>query len=135
MIVGARWVGWMILQFADLLRFSSTNISKGLQRIKKNKKPENMQRAAVIWEKMPSYSNTSGQRTMARLLCAVTQISTCSNQGKCIYEHMTLNTETDGLQLQRPRQMPLLSVKSRKLRLQFCMGSQNWTTENWKNIS
>lgn len=52
MTVGARCVGWMILQVADLLRFSSTNISRGLQRmVPKNKRPENMQRAAVIWKK------------------------------------------------------------------------------------
>ncbi len=40
-----------------------------------------------------------------------------------------------GYSSRRPHRVPLLSAKNRKQRLQFTQAHQNWTIEDWKNIT
>ncbi len=68
----------------------------------------------------------------------VTQITTRYNQGmqNTISERTTRRTlKQMGYSSRRPHQVPLLSAKNRKRRLQFAQAHQNWTTEDWKNIA
>ncbi len=85
----------------------------------------------------------SGQRRMCRLVrddrkATVTQISTRYNQGmqNTISERTTRRTlKQMGYSSRRPHQVPLLSAKNRKRRLQFAQAHQNWTIEDWKNVA
>ncbi len=68
----------------------------------------------------------------------VTQITTHYNQGmqNTISEHTTRRTlKQMGSSSRRPHQVPLLSAKNRKQRLQFTQAHQNWTIEDWKNVA
>ncbi len=40
-----------------------------------------------------------------------------------------------GYSSRRPPQVPLLSAKNSKWRLQFAQAHQNWTIEDWKNVA
>ncbi len=40
-----------------------------------------------------------------------------------------------GSSSRRPHRVPFLSAKNKKQRLQFTQAHQNWTTEDWKNVS
>jgi len=40
-----------------------------------------------------------------------------------------------GYNIRRPHQVPLISTKNRKKRLQFARAHQNWTVEDWKNVA
>ncbi len=68
----------------------------------------------------------------------VTQITTHYNQGmqNTISEHTTRRTlkQMDSSS-RRPHQVPLLSAKNRKQRLQFTPAHQNWTIEDCKNVA
>ncbi len=67
----------------------------------------------------------------------VTQITPHYNQGmqNAISERTTCRTlKQMGYSSRRPQQVPLLSAKNRKRRLQFAQAHQNWTTEDWKNV-
>ncbi len=44
-------------------------------------------------------------------------------------------TKMLGCSSRRPHQVPLLSAKNRKLRLQFAQAHQNWIIEDWKNVA
>ncbi len=65
----------------------------------------------------------------------VTIITTRYNQSmqNTISEWTTLKQM--GYSSRRPQQVPLLSAKNRKRRLQFTQGHQNCTIEDWKNIA
>ncbi len=68
----------------------------------------------------------------------VTQITTCYNQGmqNTISERTRRRTlKQMGYSSRRPHQVPLLSAKNRKRRLQFAQAHQNWTIEDWKNVA
>ncbi len=68
----------------------------------------------------------------------VTQITTRYNQGmqNTISERTTHQTlKQMGYSSRRPHQVPLLSAKNRKQRLQFTQAQQNWTIEDWKNVA
>ncbi len=68
----------------------------------------------------------------------VTQITTRYNQGiqNTISEHTTHRTlKQMGYSSRRPHRVLLLSAKNRKRRLQFTQAHQNWTIEDWKNVS
>ncbi len=68
----------------------------------------------------------------------VTQITTRYNQGmqNTISECTTRRTLKQMVySSRRPHRVPLLSAKNRKRRLQFTHAHQNWTIEDWKNIS
>ncbi len=68
----------------------------------------------------------------------VTQRTTHYNQGmqKTISECTTHRTlKQMGYSSRRPHQVPLLSAKKRKWRLQFAQAYQNWTIEYWKNVA
>ncbi len=84
-----------------------------------------------------------GQRRMGRLVrddrkATVTQITTRYNQGvqNTISEHTTRWTlkQMDSSS-RRPHRVPLLSAKNRTRRIQFTQTHQNWTIEDWKNVS
>ncbi len=67
----------------------------------------------------------------------VTQITTRYNQGvqNTISEHTTRRTlKQIGYSSRRPHQVPLLSAKNRKRRLQFAQAHQNRTIEDCKNV-
>ncbi len=67
----------------------------------------------------------------------VTQITTRYNQGlqNTISESTTRQTlKQMGYSSRRPHQVPLLSAKNRKRRLQLAQAHQNWTIEDWKNV-
>ncbi len=68
----------------------------------------------------------------------VTQIITRYNQGmqNTISECTTRRTlKQMGSSSRRPHQVPLLSAKNWKQRLQFTQTHQNWTIEDWKNVA
>uniref|UniRef100_A0AAY5KYE3 Transposase Tc1-like domain-containing protein n=1 Tax=Esox lucius TaxID=8010 RepID=A0AAY5KYE3_ESOLU len=79
-----------------------------------------------------------GQRRMGRLIQAdrratLTEITTRYNRGmqQSICEATTRTTlRRMGYNSRRPHQVPLL-----KKRLQFAQAHQNWTVEDWKNVS
>ncbi len=83
-----------------------------------------------------------GQRRMCRLVrddrkATVTPI-TRYNQAmqNTISEHTTRQTlKQMGYSSRRPHRVPLLSAKNRKRRWQFALAHQNWTIEDWKNIT
>ncbi len=53
-----------------------------------------------------------------------------------IYERTTCrNLKQMGYSSRRPHRVPLLSAKNRKRRLQFAQTHQNWTVEDWKNVT
>ncbi len=103
------------------------------------RKGENIQWAAVVWQKIPCWC----QRRMGRLVrddrkATVTQIITRYNQGmqNTISERTTRRTlKQMGSSSKRPTWVPLLSAKNRKRRLQFARAHQNWTIEDWKNVA
>ncbi len=84
-----------------------------------------------------------GQRRMGRLVrddrkATVTQIITRYNQDiqNTISQHTTRRTlKQMGYNSRRSHQVPLLSAKNRKRRLQFTQVHQNWTIEDWKNVA
>ncbi len=103
------------------------------------RKRENIQRAAVVWMKMPCWC----QRRMDRLVrddrkTTVTQITTRYNQGlqNSISEHTTHRTlkQMDSSS-RRPHRVPLRSDKNSTRRIQFTQTHQNWTIEDWKNVA
>ncbi len=68
----------------------------------------------------------------------VTQINTRYNQGmqNTISERTTRQTlKQMSYSSRRLHRVPLLSAKNRKQRLQFTQAHQNWTIEDWKNIT
>ncbi len=68
----------------------------------------------------------------------VTQIITLYNRGmqNAISEHTTHQTlKQMGSSSRRPHRVPLLSAKNRTRRLQFTQAHQNWTIEEWKNVT
>ncbi len=107
-------------------------------------KRENIKWAAVVWTKIPCWC----QRRMGRLVrddrkTTVTRKNhsfktTRYNQGvqNTISEHTTRRTlKQMGYSSRRPHRVPLLSVKNRKRRIQFTQDHQNWTIEDWKNVT
>jgi len=68
----------------------------------------------------------------------VTQITTRYNQGmqNTISEPTTHRTlKQMAYSSRRPHWVPLLSAKNRKQRLKFAKAHQNWTIEDWKNVT
>ncbi len=68
----------------------------------------------------------------------VTQITTRYNQGmqNIISERTTLRTlKQMGYSSRTPHRVQLLSATNKKRRLQLTQAHQNWTIEDWKNIS
>ncbi len=68
----------------------------------------------------------------------VTQITTRYNQGmqNTISEPTTRRIlKQMGYSSRRPHWVPLLSAKNRKQRLKFAKAHQNWTIEDWKNVT
>ncbi len=139
MVVGARGAGLSISKTADLLGFSRTTISRvNREWTEKEKISSERQlcgRKCLV--------DVRGQRRMGRLVrddkkATVTQITTRYNQGmqNTISERTTLRTlKQIGYSSRRPHRVPLLSAKNRKQRLKFAQSHQNWTIEDWKNIS
>ncbi len=137
---GCWWqtAGLSISQTADLLGISRTTIS----------------RVYIEWSEKEKISSEwqlcgrkclvdiRGQRRMGRLVrdyrkATVTQITTRYNQGiqNTISERTTRRTLKQMVNSRRPHQVPLLSAKNRKRRLQFAQAHQNWTIEDWKNMA
>ncbi len=105
------------------------------------RKRENIQWAAVVWMKMPCWCQSSEENV--RLVrddrkTTVTQITTRYNPGiqNTISEHTTRRTlkQMDSSS-RRPHRVPLLSDKNSTRRIQFTQTHQNWTIEDWKNVS
>ena len=139
-----KWACLSISETTDLSIFSHTSLGfpeTGLK--KKRKHPVS-----------GSCVDVGGERRMGRLpwrwKATVTQITTCYNQGQpppnaqqvepwsrsaaaehtqCIQAWWPMVKKTCW-----PHRVPLLSAKSRKLRLQFTQAHQNWTTEDWKHV-
>ncbi len=124
---GLVWV--FFSKTADLLGFLHTTVSSW----------ENIKWAAVVWTKIPCWC----QRRIGRLIrddrkATITQITIHYNQGmqNTISECTTCWTPKQmGYSSRRPHQVPLLSAKNRKRRLQFAQAHQNWTIEDWKNVA
>ncbi len=136
---GCWWqtAGLSISKTADLLGISRTTIS----------------RVYIEWSEKEKISSewqlcgrkclvdVRGHRRMGRLVrdyrkATVTQI-TRYNQGiqNTISERTTHRTLKQMVNSRRPHQVPLLSAKNRKRRLQFAQAHQNWTIEDWKNMA
>ncbi len=139
MVVGAGRAGLRISETADLLGFSRTSISKGLQRMVR--KRENIQWQQLCGRKC--LVDVRGQRRMDRLVrddrkATITQITTRYNQGlqNTISEHTARQTPKQmGSSSRRPHRVLLMSAKYRTPRIQFTPARQNWTIEDWKNIA
>ncbi len=119
--------GLSISKTADLLGFSHTTISRVYREL--SEKEEISSEQQLCGRKC--LVDVRGQRRMSRLVRddrkpTVTQITTCYNQGmqNTISEHTTRQTlkQMDSSN-RRPHQVPLLSAKNRKQRLQVRTGS------------
>ncbi len=138
-VVGPRRPGLSISKTADLLGFSRTTISRvyreGFEKEKISSERQLCERKCLV--------DVRGQRRMDRLVrddrkATVTQITTRYNQAmqNTISEHTTHRTlKQMGSRSRRPHRVPLLSAKNRTRRLQFTQVHQNWTIEDWINIS
>ncbi len=133
-----RRAGLSISQTADLLGFSHTTISSVYRELSEKEKISS-ERQLCWWKCL----DVRGQRRMSRLVrddrkATVTQITTRYNQAmqNTISEHTTRRTlKQMGYSSRRPHQVPLLSAKNRKQRLQFTQAHQNWTIEDRKNVT
>ncbi len=139
MVVGARRAGLSISKTADLMGFSHTTISRVYREL--SEKEEISSEQQLCGRKC--HVDVRGQRRMSRLVrddrkATVTQITTRYNQDmqNTISEHTTRQTlkQMDSSN-RRPHQVPLLSAKNRKQRLQSAQDHQNWTIEDWKNVA
>ena len=137
--VGARRAGLSISETADLQGFSCTTI----RRVDREWSEKEKISSELQFCGHKCLVDVRGQRRMARLVqadrkAAVTQITTRYNRGmqKSIYERTTRQTlRRMGYSSRRPHQVPLLSAKNRKLRLQLAQAHQDWTTEDWKHVA
>ncbi len=139
MVVGARRAGLSISETADRLGFSCTTISRVCREWSEKEK--------ISCERQLCGRKclvvVRDQRRMGRLVrddrkATVTQITTRYNHvmQNTISEHTTCRTlKQIGYSRGRPHQVPLLSAKNRKQRLQFAQAHQNWTIEDWKNVA
>ncbi len=139
MVVGSRRAGLSISITADLLGFSHTTISS-VYREWSEKENISSERQSCGWKCLV---DVRGQRRMDRLVrddrkTTVTQITTRYNQDlqKTISEHTTRRTlkQMDSSS-RRPHRVPLRSDKNSTWRIQFTQDHQNWTIEDWKNVT
>ncbi len=138
MVDDARRAGQSISKTADLLGFSLSISSLYREWSEKEKISSERQLCGRKW-----VVDVRGQRRMGRLVrddrkTTVTQIITRYNQGmqNTISEHTTRRTlKQMSYSSRRPHQVPLLSAKNRKQRLQFSQAHQNWAIEDWKNVA
>ncbi len=100
------------------------------------RKRENIQRAAVVWMKMPCWCQRSEENGLVRddRKTPVTQITNQGMQSN-ISEHPTHRTlKQMGSSSRRPHRVPLRSDKNSTRRIHFTPDHQNWTIEDWKNM-
>ncbi len=139
MVVGARQAVLSISKTADLLGFSRSTISRVYRELSEK-------------EKISSERQLCGRKCLVdvrgqRRICILvrddrTETVTQNNPSlqpryaEYISERTTLQTlKQMGYSSRRPHQVPLLSAKNMKRRLQFAQAPQNWKIDDWKNVA
>ncbi len=137
MVVSTDGLVWIFKKLLIYWDFHAQTISRVYRELSEKEKISSERQ--LCGRKCPV--DVRGQRRMGRLVrddrkATIIQIITRYNQGmQDTISERTTCAEQMGYSSRRTHQVPLLSAKNRKRRLQFARAHQNWTIEDWKNVA